>query len=348
MLVPTASRARRGRGRAADRGTVRVHAARRGGGRARRRAARPVRRCSCARRRSSRCARRPARRDDAAEEHLLLSQAPVRACSSCRCDRLARDCRGAVGGRAGRAARETAGPRRARARGRPGRGRRRDDRDRRGGRAGGRRRGSTRAAGDFTLVSEELGIRPRARRQLDVRRRRPDRRLDQRQARHSVLLALDRGRRRADDGRRPVRLRATTSAPARSGSAARGEGASLERRAARRRPPPRARSSSSSIEATRTDLVARHAPRARRRRGPRARDGLAGAVALPPRRRPRGRGVLAASPRGRSTSRPRSCSSREAGWHVDLLDDGPLGGAPLDLEGRSRIVAAATPRALRA
>jgi myo-inositol-1(or 4)-monophosphatase len=32
----------------------------------------------------------------------------------------------------------------------------------------------------------------------------------------------------------------------------------------------------------------------------------------------------------------------EVGGHVDLVDDGPLGAAPLDLEGRSRIAAAAT------
>ena len=50
-------------------------------------------------------------------------------------------------------------------------------------------------------------------------RRRPDRRLAERQARDPVLLALDRGRRRRHDGRRRLRLRLRLRHAARSGSA---------------------------------------------------------------------------------------------------------------------------------
>ncbi len=99
-----------------------------------------------------------------------------------------------------------------------------------------------------------------------------------------------------------------------------------------------------SLEATRTDLVARHAP---------------GLVAVA--ERVRVMGSLAISlchlAAGRvdavySLKAARSVDVaaaqllvREAGLAVELPDDPPLGAAPLDLEGRSRIVAAATPAA---
>ena len=123
-----------------------------------------------------------------------------------------------------------ADPRRARARRRPRPRRRRHDRDR-------RRRPSASILERFrplgvSIVSEEIGFLDG---QLDARRRRPDRRLAQREARHPVLQPLDRGRRRQPHGRRPLRRTSTTSARARSGPRARGEGAWLERRAARRR-----------------------------------------------------------------------------------------------------------------
>ena len=58
----------------------------------------------------------------------------------------------------------------------------------------------------FTLVSEECGV-GRLRRPRNGRRRRPDRRLAERQARPDAPRAVDRRRRRADDGRRRARLR---------------------------------------------------------------------------------------------------------------------------------------------
>ena len=48
---------------------------------------------------------------------------------------------------------------------------------------------------DFHLVSEELGERTYGLSPNDARRRRPDRRLAEREARHPVLLGVDRGRR---------------------------------------------------------------------------------------------------------------------------------------------------------
>ena len=68
----------------------------------------------------------------------------------------------------------------------------------------------------------------------DGRRRRPDRRLAERQARHPVLLALDRGRRRLDDGRRVLRLRLRLR-HRRGVGRRRGRRRLPERRAARRR-----------------------------------------------------------------------------------------------------------------
>ena len=69
--------------------------------------------------------------------------------------------------------------------------------------------------------------RGRLRRRRGARRDRPDRRLAERQARPPAPRALDRGRRRADDGRRRVRASSTTSAPARSGRRRAAQGATL-------------------------------------------------------------------------------------------------------------------------
>ena len=66
------------------------------------------------------------------------------------------------------------------------------------------------ARGARRRLRARLGGARRARlrqRRAGPRRRRPDRRLGERQARDPVLLALARGRRRPDDGRRHVRLR---------------------------------------------------------------------------------------------------------------------------------------------
>ena len=177
---------------------------------------------------------------------------------------------------------------------------------------------------------------------------RPDRRLAQRQARAAALRAVDRGRRRADDGRRRVRLRAATSGPSEEWVAWRGA-----RRAARRR-------------AARPD--ARRAPHARRQaRGARAssRPTRAGSCS-PPTRWPRRRTGCARSARSPSRSarsrrrastrwpRLKRCRAvdaaaaqlivREAGGHVAFIAyEDPLA-APLDLEPHSPVIAAARPR----
>jgi myo-inositol-1(or 4)-monophosphatase len=120
--------------------------------------------------------------------------------------------------------------------------------------------------------------------------------------------------------------------------AVRAEGASLNG-ACVVAPPPRARVELLSMEATKTKLVARHAP------------GLA-EVAY----RVRVMGSLALSLCHLAAGRVDAvCSLRgarsvdvaagqlivlESGGVVDLIDEGPLASAPLDLEGRSRIVAA--------
>ena len=76
------------------------------------------------------------------------------------------------------------------------------------------------AGARFTAVSEERGI-------VDfgdpgrARRDRPDRRVAERQARARPPRALDRGRRRPDDGRRAARLRLRRRARPRSGAPAR-------------------------------------------------------------------------------------------------------------------------------
>ena len=169
------------------------------------------------------------RRRDAAEEHVLLSEAHLRPALATRCDRLARSLprrRRGRGARARASCRPASSASRSSAQGAGG-----DDTT-----------AIDQAAEDAILarfrdldVHDRLGGVGRVGDGRDARRRRPDRRLAEREARHPVLLALDRVRRRRDDGRRRSSATSTTSAPARSGSARRGEGATAERRAARRR-----------------------------------------------------------------------------------------------------------------
>ena len=153
------------------------------------------------------------RRRHAAEVDLLLPQAALRlpdqSAGRVMRARLARLLPPRVGGRRGRARRH-ADPRRPRAGRRPRRGRRRHDGDGRARRAGGRRpaRGAARRR-------DRLPARVRGAGRAHVRRGRavggrgrPDRRLAEREAAAALLLPLDRLRRRADDRRRPLRLRA--------------------------------------------------------------------------------------------------------------------------------------------
>jgi myo-inositol-1(or 4)-monophosphatase len=123
-------------------------------------------------------------------------------------------------------------------------------------------------------------------------------------------------------------------------TARRGEGAFLDDRplATVR---PRARIELLSLEATRTDLVARHtpalAPMARRVR-------VMGSLALSLCHLAGGRvdAVCSLKPARSVDVAAAQLLVSEVGLVADLPDDGPLTEAPLDLEGRSRIVAAAT------
>jgi myo-inositol-1(or 4)-monophosphatase len=123
-------------------------------------------------------------------------------------------------------------------------------------------------------------------------------------------------------------------------TARRGEGAFLDDRplATVR---PRARIELLSLEATRTDLVARHtpalAPMARRVR-------VMGSLALSLCNLAGGRvdAVCSLKPARSVDVAAAQLLVSEVGLVADLPDDGPLTEAPLDLEGRSRIVAAAT------
>ena len=173
---------------------------------------------------------RPPRRGDAAEDDVLLPEAHERPAlppgMTATVDWLAL-CRACVAdidrilealptqSRAGAGA-----PR--------GRGRRRYDRDR----CCRRGCGGDAARGARGRLSPRLGgargacIRVR---RPDARRRRPDRRLGEREARDPVLRALPRRRRRADDGRRHVRLRLRLRRP-------RGVGCGAGRRSPAERP----------------------------------------------------------------------------------------------------------------
>jgi myo-inositol-1(or 4)-monophosphatase len=104
---------------------------------------------------------------------------------------------------------------------------------------------------------------------------------------------------------------------------------------------PRPRIELLSLEATRTDLVARHAP-ALAEVAHRVR--VMGSLALSLCHLAAGRvdAVCSLKPARSVDVAAAQLLVREAGLVVDLPDAGPLDDAPLDLEGRSRIAAAAT------
>ena len=290
----------------------RTFAVTRRGGRARRRARRPARSrglgytadvdeavaarrrgradggVPAARRRGSRTSSSVARarRGDAAEDDLLLPKLTERPPLPPAMTRLARalprvrsrTCDGALEALPTRAEREPVVG--------AGRGRRRHDRDRRSGRGRGRR--AARGAGATTSCSSRRSSASvnRARRRRP-RRRRPDRRLAEREARHPVLLALARRRRRADDGRRRLRLRLRL----RHGRGVDGEPRRrrVARRAAARRGEAEGPDRDPLVRGDAHSSIAEQAPARRRARAPAAGDGLARALALPPRGRARRR-----------------------------------------------------------
>ena len=206
------------------------------------------------------------------------------------------------------------------------------------------------AGARFTAVSEERGV-------VDfggddaAGRDRPDRRLAQRQARPAAPRAVDRGRRRADDGRRRVRLRAGLRARGGVGRVAR-RGRAARRRAARpvaRRAPHRATASSrcSGVESADPRWVVQSA------------DALAETA-----HRLRAIGAIAvslcqvAAARFDAMASLKRCRAvdaaaaqlivREAGGHVAFIAyDDPLA-APLDLEPHSPVIAARTREGLAA
>jgi myo-inositol-1(or 4)-monophosphatase len=196
-------------------------------------------------------------------------------------------------------------------------------------------------AGDFTLVSEELGIRPAGRDattyvvvdpidgSINAKRAIPF---------FSVSIAVAEGPTMGhvqfgyvyDFGSREEWV------------ACRGEGARLNGEPVLTRSHDRIELL--AMEATKTELIARHAgalvPVARRVR-------VMGSLALSLCHVAAGRldAVCSLKPHG---ARAVDIAAgqlivSEAGGVVDLIDDGPIADAPLDLEGRSRVVAACTP-----
>ena len=216
-----------------------------------------------------------------------------------------------------------------------GHGRRRHDRDRRGGRAGGRRavrrlrRGlharlggarHPRAAADTWVVLDPIDGSINAKRGLPF---------------FSLSVAIaeggtmddvvfgyvyDFGTRRGVDAER--------------GGGARLNGAPLSGE------PPKDRIELLALEATRTDLVARARAGARRPR--RTGCGSSGSLALSLCHLADGRvdAVCSLKGRARSTSPPRSCSSASGATRSSCSSGRRSAAAPLDLEGRSRVVAA--------
>ena len=200
------------------------------------------------------------------------------------------------------------------------------------------------AGARFTAISEERGVVDFGSDKLLVVDR-PDRRLDQREARPSALRALDRGRRRPDDGRRLLRLRAglrpaggVGRAPRRGRHARRGPARPDARRAAHART---ASSRCSGVESADPRWVVQSA------------DALAEAA-----HRLRAIGAIAvslcqvAAARFDAMASLKRCRAvdaaaaqlivREAGGHVAFIAyDDPLA-APLDLEPRSPVIAART------
>ena len=130
-----------------------------------------------------------------------------------------------------------------------------------------------------------------------ARRRRPDRRLAQRQARPAAPRALDRGRRRPDDGRRRLRLRLRLRP--RRGVARRPRRRRVARRRRARRPPPERRRRTGSSRSSPSSPPTRAGSRPRPRRCSRTSRPRA-------RARARSRSRCARSPPAASTGWPRS------------------------------------------
>ena len=235
--------------------------------------------------------------------------------------------------------------------GRPRRWGRPDARHRRGG--GGRRLRRARAParagrGLHASSPRSAGSSTSGRARSAVRRRRPDRRLAQREARPAAPRALDRGGRRPDDGRRRLRLRLRPG-PVRG----------VARRPRRRRLPRRRRARPLARAAGAGRQARGH--RRRVRRPAVARGVLGGPVrrhAAGCARSGRSRSACASSPPAASTGwrrsgsaarstppRPSSSCARAAAsspsprWRTTLA-------APLDLEPHSPVVAARTAAAL--
>ena len=179
---------------------------------------------------------------------------------------------------------------------------------------------------------------PRGR--LDLGRARPDRRLDQREAR-AARSSRSRSRSpRAGRWTTSSSATSTTSAAGRSGrrsaaSGARLNGAPLDG------DPPKDQIELLALEATRTDLVAQHAPPlvglAHRLR-------IFGSLALSLCHLADGRVDAVCSLKARAVGRHRGgAAARPRARLRDRAVRGPpFGAAPLDLEGRSRVVAAGT------
>ena len=213
----------------------------------------------------------------------------------------------------------------------------RDDRDRRGGRGA----SSSRASASWRRRHDRLRGGRRARVGADPRRDRPDRRLAEREARHALLLALDRGRRRAGDGGRPLRLREGLRLRRGVDGRARRRRAP-ERRAARRRSAEGRRSRSSPSRRRCTSYVAEKAAAmvgiAHRLR-------IMGCLALSLCHLAAGRldGVVSLKPARSVDIAAGQLLVRERGLAIELPRGAAVRAAPLDLEARSRLVAAGTP-----
>ena len=197
-------------------------------------------------------------------------------------------------------------------------------------------------AAGHRLRARERGARPprRHRGRRGHGRARPHRRLDQREARHPVLLPLACSGRGPDDGGRRLRVRPRL----RLGGGV--VGGPRRRRKARRRtldaPLPKEQIELLGLEATKTVLVAEHAPAltpiAERLR-------VMGSLALSLCHLAAGRVDAVASLRPASSVDIAAAQlvALERGVTVELFDEPPLAAAPLDLVPRSRLAAAATP-----
>ena len=196
----------------------------------------------------------------------------------------------------------------------------------------------------FTLVSRRSSESASSATEATAltRRLRPDRRQPERQARHPVLLAFARGRLRPRAWRTSSSASSTTSAPARSGWPARGEGAFLNgsrwtgraRRSGSRSSRSRRRApiSSPSTSAAMVGFAVSH-----------ARHGLARALALPPRRRPHRRRRLAQAGAERGHRRGAAARPRARARRSTFPRTRPSARRRSTSPRRSRVVAAATP-----